>query len=74
MTFDADLLARLVGPVLGAVVGWWLRDYSERGAKLVTYYGHVGTFQVQLPTPAPGQPQPPPFPVNAHTVVIRNPG
>ena len=74
MQFDADLLARLVGPVLGAVVGWWLRDYSERGAKLVAYYGHVGTFQLQPPVPPPGQPVGPPMNINAHTVVLRNAG
>ncbi len=71
---DWDLLARIVGPVLGAFVGWGLARVSERRSKLVTYYGHVSAFLLNPPPPPPPQPPPPPVPVFTHAVVIRNAG
>jgi hypothetical protein len=64
MNVNWQLLATLTAPV----IAWTLGRVSGRGSKLVTYYGHVGAFQMQR--------EPPNVPMNVHThdVVIRNVG
>ena len=64
---NSDILARYVGPVFGAIVGWLLHSYSQRGAKLITFYGHIDAFLLPLDT---GQT----LTVHTHNVVIQNRG
>ncbi len=59
---------QLVVALAAPVVAWALGRMSERRSKLVTYYGHVGAFQVQNAPPQP------PMQVHTHEVVIRNLG
>src|SRR3954447_15292103 len=67
MTIDWTLLARFVGPVLGALVGWALARFLQRRPKLLSYLAHSAVTTVQPP-------EGPAVHVNTHSIVVRNSG
>jgi hypothetical protein len=67
MDIQGDVLARYLGPIGGAIVGWFLHSYSQRGGKLITYYGHIDAFFLPIDN---GQV----LKVHTHNLVIRNTG
>ncbi len=67
MAIDWDLVARLVPPTLGVLVGFVLNRVAERRSKLIAYLSHSSAFRV----PLQGQP---PMQIHTHAIVIRNTG
>ena len=65
MTFDSELIAKILSPIISIIVGAVVKHYSEAQAKVVTFYGHVSSFSMKDKDET--------F-VNAHSVVIRNAG
>ena len=65
---DWTLVARIAGPVLGAVVGALLVRFSERRSKLITYLGHTSAFDVRGNNGEPG------IRIHTHAIVVRNSG
>lgn len=69
MKIDWVTVLKVAGGVLAVIVGWALRVWSERGPKLIAFYGHTSAFK--LP---PLEDQRQPLTVHAHAVVVRNVG
>ncbi len=69
MAINWDAVIKLASSLSAVVVAWGLKAWSERGAKLIAYYGH--TSSVLMP-PTEGSQEP--TAVHTHAVVIKNVG
>ena len=69
MTIDWNVIAQIVGPVIGVLVGVALDRFVERRPRLIAYSTHASAFN--LPGPPAG---PPSVTVHTHGIVIRNTG
>lgn len=67
MAINWDLAAKVVAPVVSALVAWGLARWSERRARLIVYMSHASAFALPLRDQ-------PPMGVHTHAVVIRNVG
>jgi hypothetical protein len=65
---DWTAIATIAAPVLALFLGVWVNRRFESRPVLVSYYGHVASFQH---TPGPGQQA---VYINTHSVVLRNAG
>lgn len=68
MTLDISILFRIFESVAAAVFGALALRAIERRPRLVVFYGHIGSFQLQPDVHGPGGA------VHTHSVVIRNSG
>jgi hypothetical protein len=68
MPIDFALVERIVEPVIGGLLLALLLRVIERRPRVVVFYGHIGTFQLQPSAHGPGGI------VNTHSVVIKNAG
>lgn len=66
MAVDWDLTSKLVGPVLGALVGAAIKHVLDSRPKVVAFLGHVSGITLQR--------EGNPLIVGSHSVVIRNAG
>ena len=64
---DWQLLATIATPLIALFVGVWLNRRIEKRPILLTHWGHVSSFRLQVPEGADNY-------VNTHSVVIRNEG
>lgn len=62
---DWSLVIEISKPVISAGVGLFIGRAIERRAKLVTFYGHVSSFNLQGQNP---------MVVNTHALIVRNTG
>lgn len=67
MAIEWTVVAEIVKPLAGGLIGLAFKSWSERRPKLISWFGSVSTHQV-----AP--PDQPPFRVFTHEVVLRNVG
>ncbi len=67
MYIDWGAVANVAGPIIALFVGVWINRRFESRPMLISYFGHVSSFQH---TPPGGQP----LVVHTHSVVLRNAG
>jgi hypothetical protein len=67
MQIDWNVVATIAAPIIALFAGIFINRRFESRPTLISYYGHVSTFQS---TPPGGQP----FVINTHSVVLRNVG
>jgi hypothetical protein len=65
MTINWTVVATIAAPIIALFVGSWLTRWYESRPVLISYYGHLSTFNF---TPPGGNP----VHINTHTVVLRN--
>lgn len=65
---DWDLAVKIVGPLLGTVVGVWVKTWAEKRPRVVAFVQHVGAVRLDSVGDVPAM-----F-VGTHTVVLRNAG
>lgn len=65
MNIDADIIAKIVSPLLSLVLGAVIKHYSEAKSKVVSFIGHVSAFTLQGTERTV---------VHTHSVVVRNAG
>lgn len=65
MNIDADVIAKVAGPLLSLVLGAVIKHYSEAKSKVVSFIGHVSAFTLQDQERTV---------VHTHSVVVRNVG
>jgi len=63
MNIDADLIAKIVAPLVSLLAGAIFKHYSEGRSRLVSYLGHVAAFS-RLNAPK----------IHSHSVVLQNAG
>ncbi|HXM83632.1 MAG TPA: hypothetical protein VN929_17100 [Burkholderiales bacterium] len=67
MAIDWNALATIAAPIIALFLGVWIDRWFESRARLISYFGHVASFQ-HAPANAPATQ------VNTHQVVLRNAG
>jgi hypothetical protein len=67
MQIDWGAVANVAGPIIALFVGVWVNRRFESRPILISYFGHVSSFQH---TPPGGQP----MVVHTHSVILRNAG
>lgn len=67
MPTDWGVYIQIIVPIITAIIGAGLHYYLEGRPKLVAYFSNVSTFKIK---PDGGKE----FPVNTHSIVIRNTG
>lgn len=65
MDIDADVVAKIIGPLLSLIIGAVIKHYTEGRAKLVSFIGHVSSFTLQDPQRTV---------IHTHSIVVRNAG
>lgn len=65
MSFDYDVIAKCLGPVLSLVIGAIFKNYIEARSKIVSFIGHASAFTLQGASPTV---------IHTHSVVVRNTG
>ena len=65
MNLDLELIAKIVSPILTLLVGTLIRNYNERRPKLVSFIGHISSFDLKDEKHTK---------VGTHSIVIRNAG
>lgn len=65
MTFDTEIIAKILAPLLSLIVGAIIKHYSEARANVVSFIGHVSSFNLQDEKHTV---------VHTHSVVVRNAG
>lgn len=65
MNFDPEIIAKVGGPTLSAVVVGLIKHYAEARSRIISYIGHASSFVVQ------GDQQ---IVINTHAVVVQNAG
>lgn len=65
MTFDTEIIAKILAPLLSLIVGAIIKHYSEARANVVSFIGHVSSFNLQDEKRTV---------VHTHSVVVRNAG
>jgi len=69
MSIDWDLVSKITVPLVAAAIGAICKDVIERRARLVSFVGHVSSFNVRNPDM-----NAPAFQVGTHVTVVRNAG
>lgn len=67
MDIDWNVAATIAAPIIALIAGIWLNRRFEKRPKLISYFGHVSSFNY---TPSQGQP----VRIHTHSVVLRNAG
>lgn len=65
MQIEPDLLAKIAGPIISAIIGGILKIYAEGKSSLVSFIGHVSAFTLADEQRSV---------VHTHSVVVRNAG
>ncbi len=65
MNIDADVVAKVLGPLLSLIFGAVVKRYTEAKSKVVSFIGHVSAFTLQNNERTV---------VHTHSVVVRNAG
>lgn len=65
MTYDIELIAKIISPIITLLVGTVIKHYTESRSKLVTFIGHISSFKLKDEE----QTQ-----VYTHSIVVRNAG
>lgn len=65
MNIDADVVAKVLGPLLSLIFGAVVKRYTEAKSKVVSFIGHVSAFTLQDGERTV---------VHTHSVVVRNAG
>lgn len=65
MNIDADVVAKVLGPLLSLIFGAVVKRYTEAKSKVVSFIGHVSAFTLQNDERTV---------VHTHSVVVRNAG
>lgn len=65
VTFDPDVIAKILAPVISIIVGAIIKYYAETRSKLVSFIGHVSSFTLQDPQRTV---------IHTHSVIVRNTG
>lgn len=68
MSIPLEILAKLLSPLIAAVIAALTKHYLEARPRLVTYLVHASA----IPLPVPGQPNA--AQVNTHSIVVANTG
>jgi hypothetical protein len=66
MAVDWDLVAKIAGPIVGAIVGAGIKHLLDGRARVVAFLGHVAGIKLQRDGA--------PLSVGSHSVVLRNAG
>ncbi len=67
MTIDWGIVAAIAMPIITLFIGVWINRRLENRPVLITYYGHISSFQINPPNQNVTA-------VHTHTVVLRNAG
>ena len=62
---DLDVVAKLIAPVITAIVGFLVKKYFESSPKLVTYLVHASAIPLHNESNTS---------INSHSIVVRNAG
>lgn len=65
MTYNIELIAKVISPIITLLVGVLIKHYTERRSKLVSFIGHISSFKLRDEK----QTQ-----VYTHSIVVRNAG
>lgn len=65
MTYDIEIIAKIVSPIIALILGALIKHYTERRSKLVSFLGHISSFKLRDEK----QTQ-----VYTHSIVVRNAG
>lgn len=65
MNLDIETFTKFVSPIITLILGAFIKHYSERRAKVLSYIGHVSSFHLKTEEPSW---------VYTHSVIIRNAG
>jgi len=69
MPLSLEIIAKLLAPLITAIIGAVTKHYLEARPKLITYLGHASAMPL-----LPQQPNQQPQQVNSHSIVVRNIG
>ncbi len=47
MTYDIELIAKVISPIITLLAGILIKRYTERHSKLVTFIGHISSFTLK---------------------------
>lgn len=67
---DVRSIVAVSAPIITVFIGFILKKYFYNRPRLITYYGHISSFNTKQTNPT----QTSPIIINTHTVVVRNTG